>query len=96
MKFLLASKAAVEDFPGDPVVTPTTKAGDTGSISGPGRFHVPLGQLSPQLLSLQALEPMLCNKRRYCNAKPVHLEFLCNEDTAQPENKINMLNKSNC
>ena len=28
-------------FPGGPVVkNPATKAGDTGSIPGPGRFHI--------------------------------------------------------
>ena len=30
------------DFPDGPVVeNPTAKAGDTGSIPGPGRFHMP-------------------------------------------------------
>jgi len=61
MKFLLESKAAVGDFTDDPVVkNPPTKAGDTGSISGPGRFHVPLEQLSP-LLSLMLWSP--CSAR---------------------------------
>ena len=42
MTFLLESKAAVGDFAGGPVVkNPPTKAGDTGSIPGPRRFHVP-------------------------------------------------------
>ena len=32
------------DFSGDPTVkNPPAKGGDTGSISGPGRFHVPQG-----------------------------------------------------
>ena len=30
-----------QDFPGDPVVeNPPANAGDTGSIPGPGRFHM--------------------------------------------------------
>ena len=54
MKFLLESKAAVGDLTGDPVVKNLpTKAGDTGSISGPRRFHVPLEQLSPHSPQLE-------------------------------------------
>ena len=34
------------DLPGGPVVP--TKAGDMGLIPGPGRFHMPEGQLSIQ------------------------------------------------
>ena len=35
-------RAAPEDFPGGPVVKdPPPKAGDTGSIPGPGRCHRP-------------------------------------------------------
>ena len=33
-----------EDFPGGPVVgKPPANAGDTGSIPGPGRFHMSQG-----------------------------------------------------
>ena len=33
-----------EDFPGDPMVkNPPANAGNTGSIPGPGRFHMPSG-----------------------------------------------------
>ena len=33
-----------EDFPGVPMVkNPPANAGDTGSIPGPGRFHMPQG-----------------------------------------------------
>ena len=41
-------------FPGGPVVkNPPANAGDTGSIPGPGRFHMPQGSWAhePQLLS---------------------------------------------
>ena len=32
------------DFPGGPVVkNPPVNVGDTGSIPGPGRFHMPQG-----------------------------------------------------
>ena len=39
--------------------------GDTCLTPGLGRFHVPWGQLAhvPQLLSLCALETMLCNEK---------------------------------
>ena len=37
-------KCSQEDFPEGPVVKiPPASAGDTGSISGPGRSHVPWG-----------------------------------------------------
>ena len=37
-------KKKKQDFPGGPVVeNPPANAGDTGSIPGPGRFHMPLG-----------------------------------------------------
>ena len=37
-------KKKKQDFPGGPVVeNPSANAGDTGSIPGPGRFHMPLG-----------------------------------------------------
>jgi len=43
------------DFPGGPVVKNLpANAGDTGSIPGPGKFHMPWGNKAhaPQLLSL--------------------------------------------
>ena len=34
----------IQDFPGGPVVkNPPAKAGDMGSIPGPGRLHMPRG-----------------------------------------------------
>ena len=47
--------------------------GDTGSIPGLGRFHVPLGKwaCAPLQLSPSTLEPVLRNKRSHCNEKPV-------------------------
>ena len=62
-----------EDFPGGPVVKNLpASAGHVGSISGPGRFHTSLSQLSPctQLLEPSFLEPLLFNKRSHCNVKP--------------------------
>ena len=52
------------DFPGGTVVkNPPTNAGDTGSIPGPGRSHMPQSNKAhvPQLLSLhsRAREPQL-------------------------------------
>ena len=45
----------MRDFPGGPVVkNPPANAGDTGSIPGPGRFHMPLSNWAraPHVLSL--------------------------------------------
>ena len=37
-------KVYIEDFPGGTVdKNPSANAGDTGSIPGPGRFHMPWG-----------------------------------------------------
>ena len=36
-------KISIWDFPTGPMVkNPPAKAGDTGSVPGPGRFHMPL------------------------------------------------------
>ena len=78
-----------EDIPGGPVdKNPPANAGhgDTGSIPGPGRSHVPQSNqaaepqlLSPlsraqehQLLKPMCLEPVFCNKRSQRSEKPVH------------------------
>ena len=47
-------------------------AGDTGSIPGPGRSHVPRNNQvrEPQLRA--RLEPVLRNKRSHHNEKPEH------------------------
>ena len=42
------------------------KAGDTGSIPGPGRSHMPITTEPANL------EPVLCNKRSHHNDKPKH------------------------
>ena len=40
--FFKSVKVPKKYFPGDPVVkNPTAKAGDTGLIPDPGRFHMP-------------------------------------------------------
>ena len=46
-------------------------AGDTGSIPGPGRFHMPQGNEihALQLVSLRALESMLRSKRSHNNKR---------------------------
>ena len=49
-----AATKQARDFPGGPVVkNPSANAGDVGSISGAGRFHIPQGNEAhvPQLLS---------------------------------------------
>ena len=59
----------VLDFLGDPMVrNPPANEGDIGLILGPGRFHT-AEQLSQ---SATVTEPMLCNKRRHRNKKPMY------------------------
>ena len=61
------------DVPGGSVVKNLpASAGDTGFIPGQGRLPHAAEQLSPQLLSLSPLEPVLHNKRSYQNEHPVH------------------------
>ena len=61
-------KRKCRDFPGGAVVeNPPANAGDTGSILGPGRSHMPQSNEAhvPQLLSLssRAREPQLLSPR---------------------------------
>ena len=87
---LLFSKSIAQDLPGGPVVKNLpAKAGDTGLIPGPGRFHTPWSNLAhaPQLLSLRsrtrelrslsprALQPVLPNERSCRSEKPVLLQL---------------------
>ena len=60
------------DFPGGAVdKNPPANAGDTGSLSGRGRSHVPRSSWAraPQLL-----EPVLCSRRDHHNEKSMHNE----------------------
>ena len=53
-------------FPGGPVVkNPPANPGDMSLIPGLGRSHMPRGNSAwgPQLLSLRALEHMLCTEK---------------------------------
>ena len=64
-----------QDFPGGLVAKNLpASTGDTGSISGPGRYHMPQSTWTrePQLLKPTILEPRLCNKRSHQNEKPTH------------------------
>ena len=61
------------DFPGGTVVkNPPANAGDTGSIPGPGRSHMPWSNKShvPQLLKPTHLKPVLRNKRSHRSESP--------------------------
>ena len=55
------------------IKSPPAKAGDMGSIPGPGR-KIPyvLRQLSPWATATEAhaLKPVLCYKRSHCTVKP--------------------------
>ena len=79
----------IRGFPGGAVVKNLpANAGDTGSIPGPERSHMPVRHnywacaLEPmshngwahmlQLLKSVCLETVLCNKRSHRNEKPVH------------------------
>ena len=64
-----------QDFPGGLVAKNlSASTGDMGSISGPGRYHMPQGTWTrePQLLKPTILEPRLRNKRSHQNEKPMH------------------------
>ena len=85
--------ACREDFPGGPVVKNLpASAGHAGSISGPGRFHTPLSQLSPctQLLKPSFLEPLLFNEKpmqhEACTPQ-LEKSLRSIEDPAQPKQK---------
>ena len=74
-------------FPGGAVVkNPPASAGDTGSSPGPGRSHMPRGNLAhvPQLLSLRsrACEPQLLKPTCLDPVleKPPHKPVRCNEE----------------
>ena len=73
-----SQKRVYRDFPGGTVVkNPPANAGDTGSIPGTGRSHMPRSSLGPashnywahvlQLLKPTCLEPTLHNKRSHLN-----------------------------
>ena len=72
----LREDSALDSPDGPMVKTPPANAGVTGSIPGPGRSLMLQSSLAhaPQLLSPHTLEPLLCNKRSYCNEKPVHCQ----------------------
>ena len=66
----------VENFSGGAVdKNVPASAGDTGSIPGPGRFHMPPSNwaCAPQRLMAVCLQPMLCDKRSHHSEKPMHL-----------------------
>ena len=64
------------DFPGSPVIkNPPSNAEDiVQSLVWELRSHKPWRNRAraPQLLSLPALEPMLCNERNHHDKKPGH------------------------
>ena len=77
----------IPGFPGGPVVKHLpASARDTGSIHGPGRFHMPRSNSAhvPQLLNLRSrahelelLKPMhprahMLHKKSHCSEKPAH------------------------
>ena len=56
----LGSERNLGDFPGGAVVkNPPANAGDTGSVPGPGRSHMPQSNKAraPQLLSPHTIKP---------------------------------------
>ena len=71
----LKAKEQGRDFPGGPAVKNLpANAGDTGSIAGPGRYHMLWSNYAHVhlLMSPHALEPVLRNKRSYRGEKPMH------------------------
>ena len=83
--------------------------GDTDSVPGPGRFHtlqsnwVRAPQLlsmytiawEPQLLSLFALEPVLCKKRSHHYENPVHQNQRI-VPTCSKQRKVHAATKAKC
>ena len=71
------------DFPGGTVgKNLPANAGDTGSIPGPGRPHMPCGlRLCAATSEAHCLESVLWHKGSHCNEKPVR----SNEDPVQPK-----------
>ena len=49
---------------------PSTNAGDTGSIPGPGRVHMPQRSSASETQLTEAHEPVLCNRRNHHNERP--------------------------
>ena len=84
-------KTLVADFPGCPVVK-NASAGDTNSISGPGRFH-----MLQSNWSLHALQPVLCNESTHRGEKlgMLQLEKACTQQQrpSTVKNKINKIFK---
>ena len=63
------------DFSGPMSKNPPCNAGDTSSISGPARSHMPRGNywtwaLEPGNCNYWSLELMLCNKESLCTSSP--------------------------
>ena len=59
-------KGENRDFPGGPLVKNSlARAGDSGSVPGPGRSHMSLAlkPVNPHYWSPHAVEPVLCNRR---------------------------------
>ena len=75
------------------VKNPLAKAGDTGSIPGVGRLHMPRGNKTcvpePPALMLQLLKSehpeLMLHKRTHRSKKPVY----CDKDPVQPKININ-------
>ena len=59
------------DFPGSPVIrNPPANTGDTGSIPGLGRFHMPRGNYACATATEPTrLEPVLCDEGSHCSEK---------------------------
>ena len=75
------------DFPGGAVVkNPPANAGDTGSIPGPGRSHMPRSNwvLAPQLLSLRSRgrKPQLLSPR--AATTEAHVPRACIQQQEKP------------
>ena len=64
------------DFPGGPVVNnPPASGGDTGSVPGPGRFHMPWATVRHDYWAQVPQRPRFAPTRRKCS----------NRDEAQPK-----------
>ena len=77
-----------KDFSGGlEVKNSPAKAGDMGSVPGPGRLHMSQGNWAYVLVTSEphTLEPVLCNKGTHCSGKPVHQYWRAASDSWQLE-----------
>ena len=68
-----SNKHWLRGFPGGPVVKhPPANSGDTGSILGPGRFHVPQGNSAQHATTPEPMHLLSSLESSLCVSKKTH------------------------